>query len=115
MKVPLFDRAILLLICSNETFGIGGAPPPGGGCCREEQPWARALFNSDAFKKLVSDREAGSNFFAFVVEGRQITQRPHGEINRSLIFKRLCLAYSASDNDCDALAHGVVGRIVKAA
>jgi uncharacterized protein (DUF1330 family) len=31
---------------------------------------AKAFFSSDAYRKLIPDREAGSNFRAFVVEGR---------------------------------------------
>jgi uncharacterized protein (DUF1330 family) len=55
-----------------KTFVIGGAPPRSRVAVLEwdslEQ--AQAFFDSDAYKKLIPDREAGSNFRAFVVEGR---------------------------------------------
>jgi uncharacterized protein (DUF1330 family) len=55
-----------------KTFALAGAPPKPVIAVVEwdslEQ--AQAFFNSDAYKKLIPDREAGSNFRAFLVEGR---------------------------------------------
>jgi uncharacterized protein (DUF1330 family) len=42
----------------NKTFTLAGAPPN------------QSFFASDSYKKLIPSREAGSNFRAFIVEGR---------------------------------------------
>ena len=56
----------------NKTVVLAGAPPKPVVAVVEwdslEQ--AQAFFNSDTYKKLIPDREAGSNFRAFLVEGR---------------------------------------------
>jgi uncharacterized protein (DUF1330 family) len=56
----------------NKTFVIGGAPPKPVVAVVEWDSYeqAQAFYSSDAYKKLNPDREAGSNFRAFVVEGR---------------------------------------------
>jgi len=56
----------------NKTFTIGGTPPRTVVAVLEWDSYEQAhtFFNSDAYKKLVPDRDAGSNFRAFVVEGR---------------------------------------------
>ena len=55
----------------NRTFVIGGAPPKSVVAVVEWDNYeqAEAFFSSDAYKKLTPNREAGSNFRAFVVEG----------------------------------------------
>jgi len=55
-----------------KTFVLSGAPPRSVVAVVEWDSFEQAegFFNSDAYKKLIPDREAGSNFRAFVVEGR---------------------------------------------
>jgi uncharacterized protein (DUF1330 family) len=62
----------LFLARGNKTFAFAGAPPKPVIAVVEWDSYeqAQAFFNSDAYKKLIPAREAGSNFRAFVVEGR---------------------------------------------
>jgi uncharacterized protein (DUF1330 family) len=55
-----------------KTFVLAGAPPRPVVAVVEWDSFEQAetFFNSDAYKKLIPDREAGSHFRAFVVEGR---------------------------------------------
>jgi uncharacterized protein (DUF1330 family) len=56
----------------NKTFALAGAPPKPVIAVVEWDSFeqAQAFFSSDAYQKLVPDREAGSSFRAFLVEGR---------------------------------------------
>jgi uncharacterized protein (DUF1330 family) len=56
----------------NKTFALAGAPPKPVIAVVEWDSFeqAQAFFGSDAYKKLIPDRDAGSNFRAFIVEGR---------------------------------------------
>ena len=56
----------------NKTFVLAGTPPKAVVAVVEWDSYeqAQAFFNSEAYKKLIPAREAGSNFRAFVVEGR---------------------------------------------
>jgi uncharacterized protein (DUF1330 family) len=53
----------------NKTFGLAGATVIAV-VEWDSYEQAQAFFNSDAYKKLIPDRDAGSNFRAFIVEGR---------------------------------------------
>jgi uncharacterized protein (DUF1330 family) len=54
------------------TFVIGGMSPKRIAIVEWDSfEQAQAFYNSDGYKKLVSDRDKGSNFRAFVVEGLQ--------------------------------------------
>jgi uncharacterized protein (DUF1330 family) len=55
-----------------KTFVVAGAPPKSRVNVLEWDSFeqAQAFFNSDAYKQLIPARDAGSNFRAFVVEGR---------------------------------------------
>jgi uncharacterized protein (DUF1330 family) len=57
----------------NKTFVLAGAPPKPVIAIVEWNSFkeAQAFFASDAYKNLIPSREAGSNFRAFIVEGRQ--------------------------------------------
>jgi uncharacterized protein (DUF1330 family) len=56
----------------NKTFTLAGTPPKPVIAVVEWDSFeqAQAFFNSDAYKKLIPAREAGSSFRAFVIEGR---------------------------------------------
>jgi uncharacterized protein (DUF1330 family) len=62
-----------ILALGNKVFAVSGAPPRPLIAIVE---WnsietARAFFFSDDYANLIPSREAGSNFRAFIVEGRQ--------------------------------------------
>jgi uncharacterized protein (DUF1330 family) len=61
-----------LLARGTKTFVLGGAPPRPVVAVVEFDSYdqAQSFFNSDAYKNLIPAREAGSNFRAYVVEGK---------------------------------------------
>jgi uncharacterized protein (DUF1330 family) len=56
----------------NKTLVLAGAAPKPVVAVVEWDSFeqAQAFFNSDAYKKLIPDRDSGSSFRAFIVEGR---------------------------------------------
>jgi uncharacterized protein (DUF1330 family) len=56
----------------DKTFVLAGPPPRKVVAVVEWESFeqAQTFFSSDAYKKLIPAREAGSNFRAFVVEGK---------------------------------------------
>jgi uncharacterized protein (DUF1330 family) len=60
------------IVLGGRTFVIGGTPPRSRVNVVEWDSFeqGQAFLTSEAYKKLIPDREAGSNFRAFLVEGR---------------------------------------------